>query len=471
MSQANLPVPRPSEDRMDLRSLVEVLIRRRWIILLVAMPVILVATIGTLRTAQMYLARTTMAIEVAGPQSPSFGRGPVNYDMVLSAAAELVMSVPVAAKAALALADSLPALQQRYPKVFARVLTVADLQDVLHGGVNSRHVGESNLISLNFTHATQGFALMGAGALADAFIDFNSYSKRISPAVEYYAEQIAVTQAEIDTLIAQRTKVLQATGLLGVQADLRVSFEQVRGLEGQYFQARSRREGMEARLRGLEQAIAADPDFVPTVGSAEAASLNRLKGELDTRVARLTTLRQSYRDDSVFIQRELRQLDELRGEIDRERSRYLQTLRVNLAEARSVERSFLDASQSQTQNLDAYPEVRGQIENLDLRIDGLRRFMQNLQQKHGEVRLIADGDLRISDVMLIEEPVLDVPVGRGRRILYLLISVVLAVALGLVVAFFVESNDHRIYDRRRAELYLEVPVLGSLPDTSTRAKS
>ena len=35
--------------------------------------------------------------------------------------------------------------------------------------------------------------------------------------------------------------------------------------------------------------------------------------------------------------------------------------------------------------------------------------------------------------------------------------------MGLVAAFFVESNDHRIYDRRRAELYLEVPVLGSLP--------
>ncbi|MDY0111040.1 MAG: hypothetical protein RBT60_14020 [Candidatus Krumholzibacteria bacterium] len=471
MSQVQYPVQRSGEDRMDLRSLIEVLIRRRWIIALVALPVIFVATLGTLRTTQMYLARTTLMIEVGGPRSPYYGRSPGSYDMVLSSAAELVMSLPVAAKAAMALADSLPQFQQQFPQAFAGVLTVADLQDVLHGGVNSRHVGESNLISLNFTHPTPQFALIAAGALADAFIDFNSVFKSNSPAVEYYSEQIAATQAEIDSLIAQRTRVLQSSGLLGVQADLKMSIEQIRGLENQYFSARSRREGLEARLSGLEQSIADDGDFVPTIGNSEALSLNRLKGELDTRLATLLTLRQSYQDDSVFIQRELRQIDDLRDEIARERERYLQSIRINLAEARSVEQSFLNAHLAQAQSVEMYPDIRGRIENFDLRIDGLRRFLQNLQQKHGEMRLVAEGDLRISDVIQVEEPVLDVPVGRGRRILYLIISIVLAVAMGLVAAFFVESNDHRIYDRRRAELYLEVPVLGSLPDTSSRLKT
>ena len=105
---------------------------------------------------------------------------------------------------------------------------------------------------------------------------------------------------------------------------------------------------------------------------------------------------------------------------------------------------------------------------LDQRISGLKKLMDNLQHKRGEVRMSANSDVRISDVLVIEEPVLDAPVGRGRKMLYLIISVVLAVAMGLVAAFFVESNDHRIYDRRRAELYLEVPVLGSLPDTSSK---
>ena len=94
------------------------------------------------------------------------------------------------------------------------------------------------------------------------------------------------------------------------------------------------------------------------------------------------------------------------------------SLRIGLAEARSVEQSFLAAQQTQTQNLETFPSVRGQVETLDLRIDGLRRLLQNLQHKHGEVRMAADSDGRISDVKMIEDPVLDVPIGRGRKISY-----------------------------------------------------
>lgn len=471
MSQVNYPVQRPGEDRMDLRSLIEVLIRRRWIILAVALPVILVATIGTLRSAQLYLARGTLAIEVAGPQSPTFGRVYSNQDVILSSAAELAMSIPVASLAAQALADSLPALRERFPRHLMNVQTVADLQGVLHGGVSSNHVGESNMINLSFTHTHPAIALIGARALADAFIDFNIESRRISPAVQYYAEQIAATQAEIEALVVERANLEETLGLIGVAPDVRQSVDQIRALEGQYFQARSRREGIEARLRAMTEAIDADPGFVPTVGNTEASSLNRLKGELDTRLTRLATLRETFNEDSVWIQRELRQIEALRQELDLERSRYLETLRVGLAEAQSVEQSFLAAQRSQAKELVGFPSVRGRVETLDLRIDGLRRLLQSLQHKHGEVRMAAESDVRISDVRLIEEPVMDVPIGRGRKILYLIIASFLAVALALVIAFFVESNDHRIYDRRRAELYLEVPVLGSLPDTTRKSRA
>jgi uncharacterized protein involved in exopolysaccharide biosynthesis len=471
MSEQKYPVQKVGEDRMDMRSLVEVLIRRRWIILAVALPVILAATVGTLRSTQVFRARTTMMIEISSPQTPSFLRQTPNLDMVLSSAAELGMSTPVARLAAEALVDSLPRLQRDLPEWFADVQTVDDLQGVIHGGVNSNHVGESNLLNLSFSHPDPGFALMGADALADAFIEFNINTRRNSPAVGYYTDQIVNTQSEIDSLMTIRTAVLEASGMVGMQADLKVSFNQIRGLESEYFTARSRREGLEARIRGTEAAIAQDPDYVPPVSSAEAASLNRLKGELDTKVARLTELRQRYKDDSTWVMREREQIELLRDEIVRERARYLESLRIELAQARSVEQSFLAAQQAQASDLTAYPAVRGRIETLDMEIDSLRRLLHNLQMKRGEVRMATSSDMRISDILLIEEPVLDVPVGRGRKILYLIISVVLAIAMGLVAAFFVESNDHRIYDRRRAEMYLEVPVLGSLPDTAHRQRS
>jgi uncharacterized protein involved in exopolysaccharide biosynthesis len=471
MNQVQNPLQRTGEDRMDMRSLVEVLIRRRWIILLVAAPVVLVAVIGTLRSTQMFRARTTVMIEMGGPQNPRFQQRSVNIDMMLSSAAEIGMSAPVAMLAAESLVDSLPAYRQRYPEYFETVESIVDLRDVIHGGANSTHVGESNLLNLNFTHPVAEFALVGAKALADAFVDFNVRSRRNSPAVEYYEEQIDRTQAEIDSLYAIRTTILDESGILGIEADTKVSITQIRGLESEYLTARTQRTGKEAELRAIEDAIAADPDFVPPVSNYQSSSLNRMKAELDSKLTKIAEMRQHYKDDSVFIERERAQLDLIRDELVRERERYLQSLRVEVARVRAIEESYRESHQRQLAGMDGYSAVSGRLEILNLQIDGLKRLLQNLQMKHGEVRMFADSDVRITDVFIIEEPTLDVPVGRGRKILYLIISVVLAISMGLVAAFFVESNDHRIYDRRRAELYLEVPVLGSLPDTTQNPRS
>ncbi|HOX24769.1 MAG TPA: Wzz/FepE/Etk N-terminal domain-containing protein [Candidatus Krumholzibacteria bacterium] len=465
------PVAHQTEERMDMRSLMEVLIRRRWIILSVALPVVLVAVIGTMRSTQMYRARTTLMIEVSSPANTSFYRPAPNYDVVLAAAAELGMSAPVAMEAARALIDSLPSFRERMPKYLGPVQTLADLQGVIHGGANCSHVGESNLLNLSFSHPDPQFAIIGAAALAQAFIEFNISTKRNSPAVSYFTEQISVTQAEIDSLMAVRTAILDGTGMLGLAADLRVSFAQIRDLESQYFAARSRREGLEARLLGLKAAVAKDPDFVPSVSFNDAGSLFRLKGELDDQLTKLAALRLRYTDDSNFVQRALDQIEAARTELTKERARYVESLEIELAQARGVEESLRSAQIAQEHSLNEYPDINGRIEVLDLQIDGLKKLLQNLQFKRGEVRMSSDSDLRVSDVLLIEEPVMDVPVGRGRKMLYLIISVVLAIAMGLVAAFFVESNDHRIYDRRRAELYLEVPVLGSLPDTTTKTRA
>jgi uncharacterized protein involved in exopolysaccharide biosynthesis len=409
-------------------------------------------------------------VEVSAPQTPTFDRRAPNYDIVLSSAAELGQSSPVAQLAAEALVDSLPSLKRDYPTMFEAVATADDLKGILHDGVTCAHVGESSLLTLSYTHPSARFAMMGATALSDAFIEFNVSTRRNSRAVEYYSDQIAAAEVLIDSLMVIRTQILDATGMIGMQADLKMTFNQIRALEGDYFKARSVREGIESKINAIRDAVAEDPDFVPSITNTNPGSMNRLKGELDLKLAELATLRQRYTDDSHWISRTQRQTDALRAEIARERDHYIRSLEIELAEARSVEQSLQASHELQMEDVAAYPGVRNRIETLDLRIDGLQRLLQNLEVKRGEVRMAADTDIRISNVLLIEEPSLDVPVGRGRRFLYLAISILLAATIGLVAAFFVESNDHRIYDRRRAEMYLEVPVLGSLPDATAKPR-
>jgi len=102
------------------------------------------------------------------------------------------------------------------------------------------------------------------------------------------------------------------------------------------------------------------------------------------------------------------------------------------------------------------------VESLDLQISTRQDLMETLQIKRGEVRLKAGSDQRISSLLLLNTPTLSMRVGGSKKFLYIGIAIVFAFTLGLIVAIFVDNQDHRIYDSRQAAQVLDVPVLGAV---------
>lgn len=463
--QASTPAVRPHQ--IGTRDLLAVVIRRRWLILAISLPIILMAAIGTMRSTDMVTAACRVLIEGRAPENPTFSNPIIDYNVIMSTAAQVAMSIPVAEKATASLIDSLAFYRARNPKMI-EINSAEELRDAILAGVDANQVGESNILNISYRHPDPAFSLSVVGALLGAYIGYSIESQQNTRAIEYYAEQIRLTQVDIDSLMARKARIREEAGYTAFQTNAQTAANQITVMEQDYYKSRARREGLQAKLEGTLRAIETDPDFVPTGHSVENANLVGLKSELDKQTAKLAQFRIQYTEDSEWVSRQRELVESARREMRRERDGYVESLRIGLEEARQSEVVYANALAGLKASVERFPDVERQVDAIDMQINTHRELLKALQFKRGEVRLKADSDVRISNIVPLNKPAIEGSVAGSKKLLYLALASLFALSLGFLAAIFAENQDHRIYDRRRAEQMLEIPVLGAITDGSER---
>jgi len=466
------PVPSPPSvgRQFDLKTILAMLIRRRWIVLGVSVPIILVALITILRSAETVSASSRVLIETGMPETLTMARVIFDYDVFMSNATQVALSLPVAAKAADALLDTVPGLAATYPE-FAEIRNHENLRDLLIEGMDCSQVGESTIMKISYKHTRADFTLLAVSALTKAFIEFNTETQQNPRAIGFYNDQITAVEAEIDSLIRRKVTILGDADQAMFDVHGGASAYQVHGLEEEYVRVHSRRLGGETRLRGLREMVAANPEYVPTSLSSGDVVLAELRRNLDQLNAELAERRVQYPEESEWARRHTELIVRARAELHAERDDRLAELALELEELKTTENSLKEAVDGQARRLASFPAVQQRIQALEMQIDAKVNVMEALQVKRGEARVKAMADFRISNITILDEPTLDSWVTGGKKFLYLFLACGFALALGFIAAMFVENQDHRFLDQRQAGQYLEVPVLGSISSPKSKDRA
>ncbi len=464
---SNLPVRVTQLEvrQMGLRELLAIVIRRRWIIVCVALPIIVAATYGTLNKTDTVTASGRVVVETRAPEALTFQTGTINYDVIMSTAAQVAMSIPVANLAAKTFLDSLPAVHQRFPEL-AGIKKLGDMRDVLLGGIESHQVGESNILQISFTHTNPYFALLAAEALMAAYIQYAIESRQNIPAISYYSDEIDQVKAEVDSLLAVQAEILTQAGYTAYEDNARATSSQIVQLERTLFSIRADRMALQTKLAGFKQATQNDPDYVPVLRGSDDWNLIDLKKQLDSQIAALSKLRLEYKEDSEWIQRQVRLINDTHEQIDRQRDNYFHSLQIEIDEFLVKEKELQHSIDLQKEFLVAFPKVQQEVDAIKLSIETRLDLLESLQIKRGEVRLKAGTDQRVSNIIPLNQPSLNMVVAGSKKVLYLLLAAMFGLALGFLAALFAENQDHRLYERRQVQQYLDVPVLGSITQVS-----
>lgn len=457
----SLPVAREPQRQLGIRDLVVVVIRRRWIILGIALPIFLLALYATLSSTDSVTASARVMVETRQPEDPSFYNLSVDYDVLMSTASQVVISIPVAERAAAALADSLPVLRAELPS-FAGVGSVRDLRDVILEHEDCNQVGETNILEISVIHPSGRFALMAVKAILDGYIEYNIETKKNQPAVNYYTDQIEEVKADLDSLFVARAGILAEYGIAAFKENAQANAAQIVEMERNYFTERANREALEARLAALRESIVLDPGFMPSIGTQENQDLLHLKLALDEERMELTKLRQEYNEDTEWVRRQQSVVEDLEQRFAVERANFLRAVEIDLETARSREASLAQSIAGRRAEVGDYPLVAQKLSSIDASIDSQRDLLEILQTKRGEVRLKSATDARISNILRLDEPSLSGLVGGAKKMIYLVLATLFGLTLGLLAAIFVENQDHRLYTRLQVEQHLEIPVLGTI---------
>lgn len=449
----------------SLRDLLVVLYRRRVLVLGIAGPIVAMGIYGALVTVAHYTASSEIRIEARSIEEPAFQQRPVEYEIIMSGAAQVAQSIPVADKAVAAVWDSLPAYAQRVESL-QKIRDRHELRDVILSGVQGSQIGESNLLRITYQHEDPAFALLVVGAVTKAFIAYNIEKGRNSSAIEYYDDQISKAEAEIDTLLAKRVAVFAKSGLSAFEVNTESGIQNMRGLEASYYKAKSNRLGAQDRYNGVVAAIEADVDYMPSLSTAgQNANIIDARASYDKAVLALAQLRMTYQESSPHIQRQLEYVNETRRIFHGIRADFVRDLKINVDIALAEEQSLEQSLGQYRAGIEQYPALQRELYSIDLQVEARRELLKSLQTKRGEVRLKVQGDERISNIIPLNAPTLMMGVSSSKKFLYLALASLFAVVLSVLVAFAVDAQDHRIFDRRQAEDLLELPVLGAIsPD-------
>ncbi|MBU1072163.1 hypothetical protein KKG45_02855 [bacterium] len=393
------------------------------------------------------------------PETPDFLQGTINWDMELSSAAQVVMSLPVARMAAGALFDSVSVMSGADP-TFPVFNSVDDVLMTLAGEVDCTQVGESNILAITYSHIHSGYALAVVEHIIDAYMSFSIKSQQNLPAVEYYTDQIENLHVEIDTLFQHRVDIVNKAGVAALAGNTSAIMHQIRQLETSMLSIRSERKALEARMEDIEDAILNDPSYLPT--SSTGAYSQTLKKRADELLTELADLRSRLQEGSGRITNKEKQLGEVWKEISRERDYYLRGLLIEINELTQRENSFRESILAQEAQLEDYPDVQRRIEAIDVQIKSQLDLLETLEMKRGEVKLKAGADIRVSNIFRLDEPFITMSLVGSKKSIYLATAALLAMVLGLITGWFVDNQDHRIYDRSQAVQALNVPVLGSI---------
>lgn len=460
---SNVPMV-PTESNISLRDIVFVLFRRRWVILAIALPIILVAGISLTRQTGSFTASSRIVVELLKVDLPRWntqGRT-VDYDRELSTFINIAMSLPVAEKAAASLADSIPIMQSLVPDL-SELDQEGALLEYLQEGLNVSIVGESAIIEFSFSSSHPRISMMASGAYRDAFINFQIYGRKNVEAIAYYEEQITSVRAEIDSLLVIRGRVLHESGYSSLKDELRYETGHVADLESQLSAAIINTRTLEAHYGLLVKYLENNPRDFP-MGPDESRSQTLVNwrdivGKYDNELSAILVV---STDDSVPARQQRQIVENALANLKREQHNYVNSYQLTLFSAQEREKTIRQQLERVKSDSHDSPDVYQHVSLLDTEIETLRGLFEDLQSKRGEVRLNQMADERVSSVVILTNPEISTVISGSKTMVYLVVIILFAIAFGIVMAFVLENLDHRIYSPRDIEQNLNLPVFASV---------
>jgi capsular exopolysaccharide synthesis family protein len=472
---ATAPPAGPAEAPVGLsiRSYLNILLKRKWLILGVLAIVLGGGTLATFRQERIYQARLSAIIDTNAPQvlggnvREVVDLGTGNYWMsrdYLASQRNIIQSRELALRVVdqLRLQD-VPQfwLPGQYRPGHTREEAAARVQS----GIQVAALKENRVIEIYYRHVDPTVAARVCNAVGDAYLEFNLDHKLGSTrsAVKWLADQLDDLKKDLNQAELALHDFKKQNNVLAVPLEDKQNLltRQIEKLNDHLTEMRMKRMDLTARRRQIVAARNADPlkeAATPLVDSPMIADLKRSYIE---ELRRLVELREKYLERHPLVRAQQAKVDAAMGHLRREIDNILASTEGKYNEAADAERQLAGTLEGAKQ--EALALNLKQIE-----YNRLKRSQDNTEKLYGLVLTrLKESDLaaqlRVNNIRVLDRAVQpNTPISPNVT-RNLLAALVLGLLAGIGLAVLVEALDTTVKSQEEIEAISAVPFLGVLP--------
>ena len=450
------------EETVDLRHYWEVILHRKWVVLLVSL-IIFAPTFYKALTSKLNFSASTQILLKEGISAGTGIAGQLGFK-------EGGTSLDTLS----ALSKTTPFLERIINKL-ALNMTPSELAEMIEVSSNR----SSNIIDITVTFDDGNNVIDIANTFATTFIEYNLElsQKETNHAIETTELQINESKEELEKFEEDIRKFLKQEGSASPSQEINIKIGQLANIENTINAYQSQSDGIESEIVSVKKKIEVeDPTLI--IETRTNRPLHDQLVQLEIELATTKTRRTSNHPEVIAIHKNIDSIKNLIKQKLEEgvkvetlgrnpiRDNLLSKLTNLETEKVAVKAKIIgmEKMRSEVKNeISRFPEKQITFTRLERQKTGIERVYLNLQAKYHELKTMKEG--KTGNLYHIQPAVEAYPIGGEARQLVML-GILVGLTVGIGLAFFLEYLDNTIKTPMDVKTNLSLNILGVIPKSS-----
>jgi capsular exopolysaccharide synthesis family protein len=446
-----------AEAKVHLRHYWQVVLERRWLVVIGFFLCILAAALYLLKAPKIY--RATSIIQIDREAEGLFSA----KELVLSSGREQdyiqtqyrnLQSPTLLRKVIAELQlDKLPAYQSKL-----------DVVDAVRRQIEVVPVRLTRLVEVRVENTDARLATNIANTLARSFVEDNMDLRRsrAMESVEWMDAELIEKERQVRQADEELQRYKEREDMASLEASQNIVWQSVVQAQTDYNRAQAEataaREIAEEITRLVNSGTSLD--VIPDV--SQSLAVRELKVRLAEKEAVLEGLLTRYKEKWPDVIQARRDIESVRDSIDAESQRIYESILARAQIAEATERKMREVLESKQQELLEHNRLRIDYEALVRRAEQAKMMLNNLLARTEELEVSAKNS--VNNMRIVDEAPLPLLPVKPRIPVVLVLGILGGLGVGLGLAFFVNYLDDSIKSQDDIETYLNLPFLGYVPN-------
>ncbi|MBI1180352.1 MAG: polysaccharide biosynthesis tyrosine autokinase [Alphaproteobacteria bacterium] len=475
--------------QLTLRDLINVVWRRRWVVLATVVVVTGAAILVISQMTPLYSSTAMILVEPrvnrVADSASVLSDLPVNFETVQTET-EVLTSRRLQEKVVKELnltkdpefnptLRDKPIVDKIWDGLFGNGKTLSQDQilqvatNVLASAVSVDMSGRSRVITVTVRAQTATKAARIANALSDAYLvsQLDAKFEATQRTVNWLNKRLAELRGQVRESEQAVEQYRQQAGLIEGRDSSTAAADQLTSLNAQIVLAGTQRAEAEARLKNVKSLIDSADGPSSAAEVLDNDLIQKLKEQESTLRRNLASLSQRYGPKHPQILQAKAELADVEQKLKSEVAKIVASLEGDVAVARSREQSLIDAQHRLEAQLGDINKRQIKLRELTREGDANRELLEAFLNRFKE--LAEQQDLQTTDSRVISEAQPPIGPSSPRTTMILFLALVGSTGLGMALAFLIEQLDSGVHTTREIENWTGLPVLTVVPEVKSKS--